>query len=148
MGEPRRRSRHLRWAEDHGRSRHRNELTALTTGQDSRFTLNFSWKRDRADYGTCLESKRGVTSTAGSNPAASANFMSTKAKRIGDVQKVINKNPHWAALTEYNHIRIQFPDGCERSLLLTDNELKRALERAKKNPEDLPKVSWLRDLLD
>jgi len=74
--------------------------------------------------------------------------MSTKAKRIGDVQRVINKNPHWAALSEYNHIRIQFPDGCERSLLLTDNELKRALERADKNPEDLPKVSWLRDILD
>lgn len=71
-----------------------------------------------------------------------------RAKRIGDLQKVINKNPHWAALTQYNHIRIQFPDGCERSLLLTDAELRRALERAEKNPEDLPKVSWLRDVID
>lgn len=74
--------------------------------------------------------------------------MSIKAKRIGDLQRVFNKNPHWAALTEYNHIRIQFPDGCERSLLLTDKELKKALDRAEKNPEDLPTVSWLRDLLD
>lgn len=71
-----------------------------------------------------------------------------KAKRIADVQKVLNKNPHWAALLEYNHIRIQFPDGCEESLLLTDVEIKRALERARKNQEDLPKVSWLRDFLD
>ena len=71
----------------------------------------------------------------------------TKAKRIADLQKVINKNPHWAALTEYNHIRIQFPDGCEHSLLLTDNELIRALDRADKNTEDLPKVSWMRDIL-
>jgi hypothetical protein len=71
-----------------------------------------------------------------------------KAKRIADVQKVLNKNPHWAALAEYNHIRIQFPNGCEKSLLLTDFEIKRALERAEKNPEDLPKVSWIRDILD
>lgn len=74
--------------------------------------------------------------------------MSIKAKRIGDLQKVINKNPHWAALTEYNHIRIQFPDGCEHSLLLTDKELKKALDRANKNEEDLPTVSWIRDVLD
>lgn len=67
---------------------------------------------------------------------------------MGDLQKVLNKNPHWASLSEYNHIRVQFPDGCERSLLLTDNELKKALKRAEKNPEDLPKVSWLRDLVD
>jgi len=75
-------------------------------------------------------------------------IMSVKAKRIGDLQKVLNKKPHWAALTEYNHIRIQFPDGCEHSLLLTDTELKRALARADKNTEDLPKVSWLRDVID
>jgi hypothetical protein len=74
--------------------------------------------------------------------------MSTKAKRIGDIQKVLNKNPHWASLTEYNHIRIQFPDGREHSLLLTDKELDRALDRAEKNAEDLPTVSWIRDVLD
>jgi hypothetical protein len=71
-----------------------------------------------------------------------------KAKRIGDLQKVLNKNPHWAALTEYNHIRIQTPDGCEKSLLFTDAEIKKALARAEKNPEDLPTVSWLRDIID
>ena len=71
-----------------------------------------------------------------------------KAKRIGDIQKVLNKNPHWAALSSYNHIRVQMPNGEELHLLLTDKELKRAIDRADKNPEDLPKVSWLRDLVD
>ena len=73
---------------------------------------------------------------------------SIKAKRIGDLQKVINKNPHWAALTEYNHIRIQTPDGEELSLLFTDKEIQKAIDRANRNTEDLPKISWLRDLLD
>jgi hypothetical protein len=71
-----------------------------------------------------------------------------KAKRLGDLQRVFNKNPHWAALAEYNHIRVQFPNGEEKSLLFTDKEIQKALERAEKNPEDLPKVSWLRDLVD
>ena len=45
------------------------------------------WKRDRVDYGTCLESKRGLTPTAGSNPAASANFMDEEeALRIVEFQ--------------------------------------------------------------
>lgn len=74
--------------------------------------------------------------------------MANKAKRIADVQKVLNTKPHWAALAEYNHIRVQMPDGEEISLLLTDKELLKAKERAIKNPEDLPKVSWLRDILD
>lgn len=74
--------------------------------------------------------------------------MAIKAKRIGDMQKVFNKNPHWAALSEYNHIRVQLADGTELSLLLTDKEVQRGIERAEKNPEDLPKVSWLRDILD
>ena len=74
--------------------------------------------------------------------------MALKAKRIGDVQRVLNKNPHWAALFQYNHIRIQLPCGEEKSILLTDKELLRGIERAEKNPEDLPKVSWLRDVLD
>lgn len=68
--------------------------------------------------------------------------------RLGDLTEVINQNPHWAALGKYNHIRVQFPDGTERSLLLTDREVQIALARADKNKGDLPKVSWFRDLLD
>lgn len=101
---------------------------------------------DRVAYGICLESKRGLKTTGGSNPPPSSRFM--KAKRIADVQKIINSNAHWAALKEYNHIRVQLSDGKEISLLLTDKELLRAMNRADKNVEDLPKVSWIRDVLD
>ena len=71
-----------------------------------------------------------------------------KAKRIGDLQRVLNKKPHWAALKEYNHLRVQFPNGKEKHLLFTDKELQKALDRAAKNPEDLPKVCWIRDIFD
>ena len=73
---------------------------------------------------------------------------SIKAKRIGDLQRVTNTKRKFAAAEEYSHLRVQLPDGEEVHLLLTDNELKRALDRSKKNPEDLPKVSWIRDILD
>ncbi len=70
------------------------------------------------------------------------------AKRIGDLQEVLNKNPHWAAAKKYNFIRVQLPNGREVPLLFTDKELLRARKRADKNPEDLPLVSTLRDLFD
>lgn len=70
------------------------------------------------------------------------------SKRLGDIQVVENKNPHWKALSKYNHIRIQFPNGDEKSLLLTDREIQKGLDRASKNKEDIPKVSWFRDLFD
>ncbi len=71
-----------------------------------------------------------------------------KAKRLGDLQEVTNKNPHPAAATKYNFIRVQTEGGGEVELLFTDGEIKRAALRAIKNPEDLPKVSRVRDFLD
>jgi len=71
-----------------------------------------------------------------------------RAKRIGDVQKVDNLRPHPAANKTYNHLRAQLENGDEINLLFTDFELKRAYDRAKKNPEDCPKVSFLRNLFD
>jgi hypothetical protein len=67
-----------------------------------------------------------------------------KAKRIGDLQEVSNKNPHWAAAKKYNFIRVQLPDGTEIPLLFTDKEILRAKIRANKNPEDLPKVIFFK----
>ena len=71
-----------------------------------------------------------------------------KAKRLGDLQEVLNSNPHWKAAKKYNHIRIQFPSGMEKHLLFTDKEIQNALNRADKNKEDLPDVNWLRDTFD
>lgn len=68
--------------------------------------------------------------------------------RIADLVKVENKHPHWAANKEYNAVRIQFPDGSEKTLLFTDAEIAKALVRASKNEEDVPKVSKLKDWLD
>lgn len=74
--------------------------------------------------------------------------MSKSAKRIGDIQVVENKDKHFAANSEYFHIRVQKEDGEEISLLFTERELSVAKERARKNPEDLPKVGFFRDLFD
>ena len=74
--------------------------------------------------------------------------MSDKAKRIADLQQVENKNKHHAANSKYNFIRVQFPNGAEKGMLFTDREIERALERADKNPEDLPETTWFRDLFD
>jgi hypothetical protein len=71
-----------------------------------------------------------------------------KAKRIADVQKVLNTLKHPAAAEKYNHIRVQLEDGKEVHLLFTDAEMQKALDRAKKNPEDCPNVSLLRDIFD
>lgn len=70
------------------------------------------------------------------------------AGRLGDLLEVVNKHAHPLAAEGYNHLRVQFPSGEERHLLLTDFEIKRALKRAEKNPEDLPTVSWINDALD
>jgi hypothetical protein len=71
-----------------------------------------------------------------------------KAGRLADLQEVKNQGRAGRAATKYNHVRVQLPDGREVSLLFTDSEVIRAHNRAKKNPEDLPTVSWLRNLFD
>ena len=71
-----------------------------------------------------------------------------KAKRIGDMQAIINKNKKPSANLNYNHIRVQLDDGREVHMLFTDAEITRAIDRAQKNPEDCPKISWIRDILD
>ena len=71
-----------------------------------------------------------------------------KAKRIGDLQEVTNKNPHPRAARKYNHIRAQTESGTEVPLLFTDGEVKRAALRAIKNPEDILNASKIRDFFD
>jgi len=66
---------------------------------------------------------------------------------IADLQIVVNKQRMSLSARRYNHVRVNF-NGKKINLLFTDNEIKIARVRAKKNPEDLPEVSWLRDILD
>jgi len=68
-------------------------------------------------------------------------------ERLGDVEEVINQKKLPAAARKYNHIRANVA-GEEIHLLFTDNDIKVALKRAEKNPEDLPKTGWLKDILD
>lgn len=70
------------------------------------------------------------------------------SKRIGDVLIVENTQKVTNADSQYYYIRVQMPDGTELPLLFTDTEFKVGVERAEKNPEDLPKVGWLKNLLD
>ncbi len=69
-------------------------------------------------------------------------------KRIGDINKVLNKGRKFGANSHYFHVRVQFPGGAEKHLLLTEHDIKQAELRAAKNPEDLVNPSRLRDLMD
>ena len=72
----------------------------------------------------------------------------TSAGRIGDAIRVKNQESKTSANEDYLYTRIQLEDGEELELLFTDEQITTAIERAKKNPEDLPEINWLRDLLD
>lgn len=80
--------------------------------------------------------------------AKDARGKSVKAGRIGDMQLVKNTLKRLNACDVYLHIRTQDTHGCEFHLLLTEHEVKRAMMRALKNEEDLPKPGVLQDLLD
>ena len=71
-----------------------------------------------------------------------------KAMRIGDLEEVKNKNAHHWAAKELNHLRVEFSNGTDKHLLLTDYQVERAIDRAMKNPEDLPNKSWLWDVME
>ena len=76
--------------------------------------------------------------------------------RIGDVRVVRDlvsqhdarpaagreSDAYWFAL------RVQLPSGRETSLLFSADEMATAIERAKRNPEDVPHTGIVRDLLD
>lgn len=67
----------------------------------------------------------------------------------GRVIKVENQDRKFGSALSYNAIWIEDSNGKnERCVLFTDDELKKAEERANKNIEDLTKKSFLTDLLD
>jgi hypothetical protein len=76
--------------------------------------------------------------------------------RIGDVRVVKNLTSHHDARPRAGReddsywyaMRVQLPSGRETSLLLSAGEMAAAIERAHKNPEDVPHTGFVRDLLD
>ena len=73
--------------------------------------------------------------------------------KLGHVIPVKNLDrPEFSnAARRYNAVWVAGPRGDnEQCLLLTDDELRRAVDRGRKNPEDVPKMDetfkWLRDL--
>jgi hypothetical protein len=66
----------------------------------------------------------------------------------GNLLRVWNKGRKTRAKNYYWFTYVQFPDGTEMPLMLTEHELDRAKIRARKNTEDCPEKSWLVDLLD
>jgi hypothetical protein len=71
-----------------------------------------------------------------------------KAKRIGDVITVKNKDRKFGSALEYAYVRVQFEDGTEKPLLFTTAQIDEAKVRAEVNSEDLPKVGWFKNILD
>jgi len=68
--------------------------------------------------------------------------------RLGDINKINNKNRKFGSSDMYYHVRVQFSNGEEKFLLLTENQVVTGIIRADKNPEDEIKASFVSDLLD
>ena len=61
----------------------------------------------------------------------------------GKIKRVANIDQKFGANAEYLFVKIQadWDSGNEEYLLITDHEFEDAVERAGKNPEDIPKLS-------
>lgn len=71
-----------------------------------------------------------------------------ESKRMGDVLIIENSQKITNADNEYYYLRVQMPNGEEIPVMFTDTEFYVGVNRALKNTEDVPKVSWIKDLLD
>ena len=69
-------------------------------------------------------------------------------KRIGDMNLVQNTERKFGSADAYYHVRVQFAGNVEKHMLLTEDEVTDAVERAEANAEDLLKPSGLQDALD
>ena len=78
-----------------------------------------------------------------------ANIIAKTKVKAGRQVLVENIDKHPLANKYYICIWIEDSDGKnEEALLFTVDELEVARDRAKRNPEDIPKKDWLTDLLD
>lgn len=72
----------------------------------------------------------------------------TPKKRIGDMNLVQNTERKFGSADAYYHVRVQFAGNVEKHMLLTEDEVTDAVERAEANEEDLLQPSGLQDALD
>jgi hypothetical protein len=60
-------------------------------------------------------------------------------KRPGFVTHLINRKlKHHREARSFYHVRVVLPEGKKCHCLFSHSELKRAIERADRNPEDIP----------
>jgi len=68
--------------------------------------------------------------------------------RMGKLIRVPNKARRAGANESYLLTKVQLPGGKENYVLLTDHQIKVAINRAGKNPEDVIETVRLMDLVD
>jgi len=68
--------------------------------------------------------------------------------RLGKLMCVRNAARKFGANRRYFHARLELPHGREVHALFTRHQLRVALKRARKNPEDLVEVPFVLDMLD
>lgn len=66
----------------------------------------------------------------------------------GNILRVYNKSRKKNAKSYYWFTYIKLPSGKEIPVMMTDVELQKISDRAMKNSEDIPKKSFLSDMLD
>lgn len=70
-----------------------------------------------------------------------------KKVRLGEMVRVTNKNKKQFANKEYNAVIVRY-NGVDTPLLLTDDDIKSAYDRALRNTEDQVERSLISKLLD
>lgn len=66
----------------------------------------------------------------------------------GKIIVVENKDKKFGAADEYYAVWVENSTGLEYPLLFTQREVKVAMDRASKNPEDIPQKGFFTDLFD
>ncbi len=64
-----------------------------------------------------------------------------KDAKVGKIYKIENKERYNSAAKQYNLILVENPDGNIEKLFFTNNDLLKAIDRARANQEDIPKFT-------
>lgn len=63
--------------------------------------------------------------------------------KIDLTEKVKNKDRRFGSAAEYFPVMVHTEIGDQKEALFTADQIRVAVDRAKENPEDLPRKSWL-----